>query len=92
MFKFVFANGSDTEVTIVGDFFDVELVAQERAEAEFIDTAYRNIDVTADTYRTDIRIGMVLSIEGAPYKITEIDIAWDKVKIVTSIRGERYEV
>ena len=91
MFKFDLLNGSDKEVVIYGDFFDDEAVAKERAIAEFVENSFVAKQVTFNTYLTNIYVGMHIEYLGLIYKVVDVGIAVDKVKIISTVTGARYE-
>jgi len=91
MYKFIISNGSSSEDYLFGDFYDDYVVASEKANSVFVDRAMRTRGCSFSTYRTDIRVGSIVSVRGLAYKVRGVRIEADEASIISQIRGERYE-
>ena len=91
MFEFIVQNGKSGEMLITGDFFGDEATAKERAVSEFVDNAFAYEYITFSTYLTNITVGKIIKVNGRSWKVIDVNISADPVKIMSSIKAERYE-
>ncbi len=90
-FSFEIARDLTGTLYISDALLDTEIRAEERASSAFLDNSFISIQMTLQTYLTDIALNEIVNIAGLPYFVSSIVTAGDSVKIISSIGVTRYE-
>ena len=88
---FTLEGGGPGELVITDELFLNEEIAEQRAKAEFLEKGHKKINVSFATWRTDIKVGDIVRIEGLPYLVLRTHVFWRKGEIGSSIEAVRYE-
>ncbi len=91
IFVFEIDNGNTGVRTVIEPLLRTEELAEQRAKREFMSDGYSHKFVQFDTWRTDLKLNDIISTKGQKFKITRIFISSGSSRVVTTIRGERYE-
>lgn len=90
IWQFDYPNGLEGKITVVSDLLDTEERAKQRAIAEFIIGGTEKNYIEFDTYRTDLKVGQVVRVEGQKYRVVSILTKTDQKTMISIIRGVRY--
>lgn len=90
-FDFVLENGKTGVISVSDELLDTEERAEARAIAEFLQNAYKKKTVRFETFRTDININDIVSIEGMLFIAKDVTIAITKKSMIATILALRYE-
>lgn len=88
---FTLEGGGSGELVITNELFTNEEIAEQRAKAEFLEKGHKKINVSFATWRTDIKVGDIVQIEGLSYLVLRTHVFWKNGEIGSFIRGVRYE-
>lgn len=88
---FTLANGGKEALTITNQLFVNEAQAEQRAKSEFLEKGHKKINVSFSTWRTDIKVGDVVRLQGRPYLVLRTESFWKDGEIGSTVEGVRYE-
>lgn len=91
IWEFHLNNGQNGRKEITDKLIDSELVARQRANAEFIDGGYKKRFMHFSTHRTDVNTGDVVRVGGMTYLVTSVKTAYRTGMLIADVSGVRYE-
>lgn len=90
IWEFEYNNGYSGVVTVSSDLLDTEERARQRAIAEFVNGGTKQRRIEFRTYRTDLRVGDIVRIDGAAYRVSSVVLKVSDKSMIATVQGVSY--